>query len=56
VPDAVGAVDRRLADYFFEVVQLARGAADLHFSVRSDHGDAGGIIPSIFEAPQTIQN
>ena len=56
MPDAVGAVYRGLADYFFQIVQFAGGAPDVHFSVRSDYGDAGGVIPSIFEAPQPIQN
>jgi hypothetical protein len=45
-----------LTNYFFEIMQFSGGAADLYFSVRTDHGDAGGVIPSIFEAPQTIQN
>ena len=56
VADAVGAVDRRLPDHFFEIAQLARSAADLHFAVRSDHGDAGGVIAAIFQAPQAVEN
>ena len=54
--DAVRAVDRGLANHFFQIVQLAGSAADLHLSVRPDYGDAGGVIPSIFEAAQPIQN
>jgi hypothetical protein len=45
-----------LADYFLQIVQLARGAADLYFSVRTNYGDACGVIPSIFEAPQPIED
>jgi hypothetical protein len=37
-------------------VQLAGSAPDIHFSVRSDYGDPGRVIASIFEAAQPIQN
>jgi hypothetical protein len=43
-------------DYLFQIVQLSGSAADLDFSVRPNYGDAGRVIPSIFEATQPIQN
>jgi hypothetical protein len=56
VSDAVGAVKWGLADHLFQIVQLAGSAPDLDFAIRPDHGDAGRVIPSIFEAAQPIQN
>ena len=56
VADAVDAVERRDADRFFEIAQLARGAADFELAVVADDGDAGRIVAAIFEAAQAIQN
>ena len=56
VADAVRSVDRGLPDDFFEIVQLSRGAADLHLAVAADHGDAGRIVAAIFQAAEAVEN
>ena len=56
VADAVDAFERRDADGFFEVVQLAGSAANFQLAVVLHHGDAGGVIAAIFEAVQPVQN
>src|ERR1700722_2075356 len=54
--DPIGAVYRGLANNLFQIVQLPGSPSNLDFSIRPDHGDAGRVIPSIFEAPQPIQD
>jgi hypothetical protein len=54
--DAVGAVDRRFLDYFLEVVQLSRSAADVHLAVLSDNGYPCRIITAIFQTPQSVED
>ena len=54
--DAVRALHGRLPDDLFEIVQFARGAADLHLAVVSDHGDAGRVIAAIFQPPQAVED
>jgi hypothetical protein len=56
VADAVRAVDRRLPDGFFQIVQFSRGAADMYFTVQSDYRDASRVIASIFQTPQAVQD
>jgi hypothetical protein len=56
VADAVGAVDRRVADRFFEVVELPGRAADLDLAIAANDRNSRGVITAIFEAAQTIQN
>jgi hypothetical protein len=56
VPNAIGSVDGRLANHFFQVVQLAGSAANLYLSLCVHDGDARGVIPSVFEAAKSIQN
>ena len=56
VAQAVDAVDGVLADGLLEIGQLAGGAANLQMAVFADHGDAGGIVASIFEAPKPVQD
>ena len=56
VPDAVEAVDRRMADRLLEIAQLAGGAAQFELAVRPDDGDARGIVSAILEAAQAVQN
>ncbi len=56
VADAVDAVERRDADGFFEILQLAGGAADFEFAVCLHDGDAGGIVAAIFEALEAVED
>ncbi len=49
VSDAVGAVERLQADYFFQVAQLAFGAADLKAVAVAGNGDSGGVVAAILE-------
>ncbi len=56
VADAVDAVERRDANRFFEIAELARGAANFHFAVIAYHGDAGRVVAAIFEAPEPVEN
>src|ERR1700722_19912138 len=43
VSDAVGAVERLQAQNFFEVAELALGAANLHASAVPGYCDSGGV-------------
>jgi hypothetical protein len=53
VADAIGAVKRLLADDFFQIAQLAFGAADLQtFAVASDR-DSGRVVAAILQLSQT---
>ena len=54
--NAIGAVDRLQADDFFEVAQLAFGAADLQSVAVPGNRDAGGVISAIFQPLEPIQN
>ena len=56
VPDAIEAVDGRLANRFLEITKLAGGAAQFELAVRPDHGDSRGIVSAILEAAQAVQN
>ena len=56
VADAVDAVERRGADRFFEIAQLAGRAADIELAVFADHGDPGGIVAAIFQAAQAVED
>jgi hypothetical protein len=56
VADAIRTVEWITANYFFQVLQLAGGAANLQpMSVACDR-DARGIITAVFEALETVQN
>ena len=56
VADAVDAIERRDANGFFEILQLAGGAADFEFAVGLHYGDAGGIVAAIFEAFEAVKD
>ena len=56
VANSVGAVHRLLTDDFFEIAQLARGAAQLQAIVAAGHGNARGVVAAVFEAPQSIED
>ena len=56
VAQAVDAIDGGEANGFFEIAQLARGAAQFELAVVIDHGDAGGIVSAIFEAAKPIED
>src|ERR1700719_860225 len=54
--DAVGSVERLEADDFFEVAQLAFGAADLQaFTIAADC-DPSRVVAAIFQTPQPVDN
>jgi hypothetical protein len=62
VADAVAAIDRMLAQDFFEVVQLSGSAAKLkrgrgkRGSGRTAHGDSGRIVTPVFETPKPLDD
>jgi hypothetical protein len=56
VPDPIYAFDRRLAEHFFEIVQLPRRAADFQLSVLVDDSNSGGIIASVLEPMQPVED
>src|ERR1035437_5709833 len=56
VADAVGAIDGVVANGFFEVAQLALGAADVEMPVIAINREARGIVSPIFQALQAFQN
>ena len=57
VADAEGAVEGMFAQDFFQVVQLAGGAAHLEKSaVGAADGDAGRVVAAVFEAPQPLDD
>ena len=56
VADAVDAVERSDANRFFEIAQLARGAANFQLAVIADDGDSGRVVAAIFEAAQAVEN
>ena len=56
VADAVDAVERRRANGFLEIAQFPRRAADSQLSFVIDHRDPGGVVASIFEAFQAVEN
>src|SRR5258708_24376498 len=56
VSDTKRAIQGFYSDHFFQVAQLAFGAADLQaFAVAGD-GDAGGVITSILQPPQAFDD
>src|ERR1700722_6303127 len=56
VADAVGAIQWVHADGFFQVTQLAFGAADLQTVRIAGYSDSRGIVAPVFQPPQAIQN
>ena len=57
VADAEGAVEGMLAQNFFEIAQLAGGAADFEQGcVGAADGDAGGVVAAVFEAAQALND
>ena len=56
VADAIGSINGRVPDDFFQVAQLARCAAQVEFSIRPDDGDAGRIVAPVFQLPKAFNN
>ena len=56
VSDAVGAVERLLADDFFEVAEFALGAADLKSVAVAADRDACRVVAAIFELAKTLDD
>src|SRR5579864_463946 len=57
VSDAVAAVERLKANDFFQIAQLAFGAANLHpaFAI-AGHGDARRVVAAVFQPLQPVNN
>ena len=56
MPDAVGAVCRLQANGFFQLAELAGGAAEGERAVPGADGDAGGIVAAVLEASQAVND
>ncbi len=56
VPDAVGAIDGRFANYFFEIAQLAGGAANFQLAREVDHRDSRRVVAAILELAQALED
>ena len=56
VADAVGAVDWLQPDGFFEVAQLAFGAADLQPVPIAGYSYSGRVIAAIFKPSQSVED
>src|SRR5712691_8776842 len=56
VAHAVSAVEGLLPQRFFEVAQLAFGAANLQLVVFVNHGNARRIIAAVFKLAQAVDN
>jgi hypothetical protein len=56
VSDAVGAVERFEADRFFQIAQLAFGAADLQAFAASGHGDSRGVVAAILQLSEALND
>jgi hypothetical protein len=54
--NAVGAVERLQADDFFEIAQLAFGAANLETVSVTGNGDAGRIVTAVFKASEPFKD
>ncbi len=54
--DAVRAIERLQADGFFKIAQLSFGAAQLQAFAISGYCDPRGIVATVFEAPQAIDD
>jgi hypothetical protein len=54
--DAVEPFERRLLNGLFQVAQFSRRPAYIQFAGVADDGDAGGVIPPIFEATKTVED
>ena len=56
VADAVGALDGRLGNGFFEVAELSGGAANFQFARAVHDSDACGVVAAILELAKTLDN
>ena len=54
--DPISSVEGFLPDSLFEISKLAFGAADLEDARVAGYGDPGGIVPAVFEAPESLQD
>ena len=55
VGDAGAAGDGRLLQGFGQLGHLARAADPMELAVVAEHGDAGGVVASVLQAPQAFQ-
>ena len=54
--NAVGAVERLQADDFFEIAQLAFGAANLETVSVTSNRDAGRVVAAVFKASEPFKD
>jgi len=54
--NAIRSVQRLQADHFFQVVQLAFGAAYLQTISVTGHGNPGRIVAAIFQPSETVED
>src|ERR1700676_2783172 len=56
VADAVGALDGRFLQDFFEVAQLTGGATNLELAILRNHRDSGGIVAAVFQFAKSFDD
>src|SRR5258707_1365155 len=56
VSDSVSAVERLQPDDLFQIAQLAFGPADLQAIAVAAHRNPRGVIPAIFQTPQSLND
>jgi hypothetical protein len=56
VADAISAFERFGADHVFKIAQLAFCPPDLKAVTVTADGNAGGVVPAIFELAQTLND
>jgi hypothetical protein len=54
--DAVGSIQRTEADNLLEIAQFTFGPANLQIMILAYNSNAGRIVATVFELPQTINN
>ena len=56
VANAVAAVERLEADGFFQIAQLAFGAAELQLVPVAGHGNSSRVVTAVLEPPQSLDD
>ena len=56
VSDAVGAIQRFIADDLFQIAQFALGAPDLQSLAIAGDCDSGRVVAAVLESPETFDD
>src|ERR1700692_1622920 len=56
VPNAIGTFNRGFGDGFFQVAEVAGGAADFQLAVLGDYHASGRIVAALFQFPQALDD